>query len=101
MFEPLYKRVVPIPELLVALFPDYKKIEVVLEDAKESFYKDTLRGAIRVTLIPRNMELPCEILTVITPKVNSLDKAAAFVDRLAENERFLIDSLEGCTIKIL
>lgn len=101
MFEPLYKRVVPVPELFVMQFSDYKEIEIVLEDAKESFYKDTFRGSIRVALISRNMELPCEILTVITSKYNNLEKAAAFVDRLAENERFLIDSLAECTVEIL
>ena len=99
MSGPLYKKVIPIPEQLKENFLDYKEIEVVLEDVNESFYRDTLRGAIRVTLIPNKMEIPCEIMTVVSGKYPSLEEVFAFVDRLAANEKFLIDSLEGCVTK--
>lgn len=99
MSEPLYRRVVPIPERLAMWFPDYREIETVVEDVRESFYRDYLRGAIRVTLIPRSMEIPCEILVAITPRYDSLEKVAAFADRLAENEQFLTDSLEGAIVE--
>jgi len=65
-----------------------------LTNVTESFYRDSLRGTIRVNLIPSSMEMPCEILVAITPKCSSLDGAIAFVDRLAINKQFLMDCLD-------
>lgn len=100
MAEPLYRKEVEIPEEVREQYLSYRCIELVLGDLSPSFFGDYANCGIRVTLVPRTNSMPHEILAILSrkhkPDTESLTK---YVDALARNERFLIDTLNDRVVE--
>src|SRR3989338_11021050 len=96
MTEPLYRKEVEIPEEVRGQYLSYRCIEIVLGDLSPSFFGDYANCGIRVTLVPRTNSMPHEILSILSRKHGpSTEGLIQYVDSLAENRKFLIDTLNG------
>ena len=90
----IYSKEVEIPEEIKRQYPDYKHIEVVLGGVDESFFKEYANGTVMIVLAPKKDGEPYQMLVMLSrlhdPDIESLTQ---YVDAIAGNERFLIDTL--------
>lgn len=90
----LYSKEVKIPEEVREFYLDYNGIEIALGGIDESFFKEHANGTVIINLVPKKNGKPYQVLAMLSrlhePDIESLTQ---YVDALAGNERFLIDTL--------